>query len=213
MIGLSTTAQLLRGTLTAPKTSVDCPWNTTYQDDTFFQTSVGRTSGTTPFTLVPAPTTVGPGIRKVLSILLQNQDTAPVTFAVVYQDGSNTYFIAVFTLQVGETLQYEDGAGWNVLTVNGAIKIGNAPQDSAASSIASSTASQFSASLNSQSTNIASESTAISSLAAGAGGGGATLSAVSTSLAAVSTQQGTDEGTIAADSATASACRSSFGFP
>jgi hypothetical protein len=65
------------------------------------KSSDGVLNGTSPVTLVAAPTA---GVRRVIkTITIQNRDTAPVTIAVNFDNNSNLRKIANITLQVNDT--------------------------------------------------------------------------------------------------------------
>lgn len=68
--------------------------------------------------------------RNIKSVVIHNTNaTSPNTISVVIANGAanaNMYTLYAYTLQPGETLQYFDSSGWQVLDVNGNIKVTSA---------------------------------------------------------------------------------------
>ena len=78
--------------------------------------SVGNMNGTTPVNLVSGGSATDSLV--VDHIAIYNRDTANVTVTVSH----GSVVLRVVTLTPGETLEFNEGNGWKVLTVNGSIK-------------------------------------------------------------------------------------------
>jgi hypothetical protein len=86
----------------------------------------GVTAGTTDTEMVPAPTQQWGGgiVRDIKNIQVYNPDTSAATVTIQILDGTTKCTMIKATLQPTETLAYEEGAGWQVLTANGVLKVG-----------------------------------------------------------------------------------------
>jgi hypothetical protein len=119
---LDAATKKLQVVLAGAKTSLDCPWVTTWADmsSTAFTpgSSNGLTNGVTAVDIVAAS---GLTQRQVKGISLFNGDTGAVTASILYNDNSTLRVLIKVVLQVGETLLY-DGTSWRVLDATGAQK-------------------------------------------------------------------------------------------
>lgn len=77
--------------------------------------TVTSTNNTTDVTIVPAPELHG-RIRNVHTIFVHNKDDATVTVTVKLDDSGTETVQTQISLRAGETLVYEDQAGWTVIT-------------------------------------------------------------------------------------------------
>lgn len=73
------------------------------------------TNNTTAVTAVAAPGASTQ--RQVKQLTVQNADTASAAVIVRYNDNSTTRVLVRSTLAVNETLQYNDGLGWQILGI------------------------------------------------------------------------------------------------
>ena len=73
-----------------------------------------ETNGATLVDICPAPSINGT-IRNVHHICVHNSDSASVTVTISLNDNGTTRKIKTSTLTAGQSLVYEDGAGWQVL--------------------------------------------------------------------------------------------------
>jgi hypothetical protein len=74
----------------------------------------------TTTTVVPAPTA---GAQREIENLTLNARGGANTVTVELFDGTTAYRLASVALAAGETLEYEDGVGWHVLTAVGELKV------------------------------------------------------------------------------------------
>src|SRR5688572_2858332 len=79
------------------------------------------TNNTTDVSIVDAPGTQGV-IRQVASIFVYNKDTTAATVTIKKDDAGTETILVKVTVATGESLYYESGRGWYVLTTSGAIK-------------------------------------------------------------------------------------------
>lgn len=189
---LDATTKSIRAFLSAapssnqPIYSVDFTENT---DTTIVgKNSDGLLNGSTPVTLVAAPTS---GIqRQVKTLTIYNADTSPITVTVEMLNGANQRTIIKRQVLTGQELQYEYSTGWTVAQVSNsgvvsvtsnelsagvALEASNrVSADNALSNVISALASAHNALSNRVSTNSA------------AGGGGGSVT--STELSAASAQ-------------------------
>lgn len=78
------------------------------------------TNNATPVTLVGSPAS---GYKRVIDyISIHNTDTTANTVTIVLDVSSTDYILAVVTLGTNERLEYVEGAGFRVLTVDGSLK-------------------------------------------------------------------------------------------
>jgi len=82
--------------------------------------SDGLTAGTTPVAWLPAPAAIRSRVLRFGTV--QNADTAPAILTVNLNNNGTRRAIWQGTLQVGDTLIYEEGHGFSVLDTNGQIK-------------------------------------------------------------------------------------------
>lgn len=80
------------------------------------------TNGATPVEAIPAPDSTES--RQVKSLTIYNADSQANTVTVQYNNNATIRIIIVKALAPGETLQYTDGIGWEVLEVPAAVFIG-----------------------------------------------------------------------------------------
>lgn len=178
MIAFDTTTRKLQFVLSAPKTTNNSPWTSHWQDGETgpVQALFGNTSGVTAVDVVPAPAALANGSRRLRFVSLSNQDTAAITVTVQYVDtsgGVSTHILTVVTLAQGETLMYEEGAGWISTDTTGSLKqVSNATIASQAlstaqlvSSLASSASLGLLPSVSSQASSLAAAETTVSSQA------------------------------------------------
>ncbi len=150
-----------------------CQWIASWEDKNV-ATQFGETDDTTPVTVVPAPSAQSSGTRKLSSFSLYNSDTAAVAVTVTYADstGPSTHVLQSITLQAGESLIYEQNSGWSGLDTQGNTKVAsNTVQVSTALStalVASSQASNATASNAAQSTSISTLTTNLAAVSSAA---------------------------------------------
>lgn len=85
--------------------------------------AVANTNSTTPVTLLSAPASLS---QKIVDYLvIHNADTVLSTVTVYINSSSTTYKLAEITLDVGERLEYQEGAGFRTLLSTGELKIGD----------------------------------------------------------------------------------------
>ena len=125
MLILDATTKKLQVLLGGAKTTNDCPWVASWVDTkaaTFSlpDSSNGVTSGATPVDTVASPG--ASTYRKLTNFLLINADTVATTVIIRYNDNGTTRDVYKSILLVNEVLQYNDGEGWIVTDINGAIK-------------------------------------------------------------------------------------------
>ena len=154
-IALDSTTRSLTVVLAGAKTSLDAQFIATYEDRPVSPalgntalavpfTNQGTTNGVTAAVVMPSPAGL-PAYRRVLkSLQFNNVDTGAITVTFNFVDtaGSTTKLVT-FVLQTGEYIGYEDGYGFDVFDVNGALKSQNA-NTSAATSTAQAAGSQAS---------------------------------------------------------------------
>lgn len=137
MIFLDATTRSLQVNLAGAVTTNQLPIVASYLD--INQTSFSAvnasantlaTNSTTAVTPVAAPASGNTRQLKYLSI--QNDDTAPATVIVEYNDNGTLRQIVKATLQVNETLSFDAENGWQTITAAGAIK--SAPSNAGATS-------------------------------------------------------------------------------
>lgn len=148
MHSLTSPTQTITAQLAGAKTTTEVQIIATWEDVPLIQTAPGGqpvegvqttlTTGIAAVTIVPAP----PANlrRKVTKLTILNQDTVAQTPSIKFADSSASAPAATATifapvLQTLESAQYDQGAGWSCLDVNGALK-----SQAAATSSASSTA-------------------------------------------------------------------------
>ncbi len=120
--------------LSGAKTANDANCFATYKDLDTVQgnviggsSQVGTTNGTAAATIVSAPTSTGPGgvvsqRRVVNNLTIFNADTAAITASLQLTDGTTSSLITKEVLAVGDTLMFNEGMGFKVLTSSGATK-------------------------------------------------------------------------------------------
>jgi hypothetical protein len=125
MFFLDTVSKSFQIVLAAAATTNDCPWTVTWADltTTTFTAGAGdgTSSGTTLVSVVSAPPTATQ--RQIKYFSLFNADTVATQVFVQVMDSSAFVMLAP-TLDVGETLIYDEHNGWQVLQVGGGIKAG-----------------------------------------------------------------------------------------
>lgn len=135
MIALDTTTRTLEVVLASAKTSVDCPWISSYEDvPNYRPTTVppanpilsenGTTNGATAVTIMSASGTAGTfSTRQLRSFNLSNQDTATITVSIQLNDnGTRRKVIGPYNLDPSETLIFEDMVGWATMAADGSRK-------------------------------------------------------------------------------------------
>lgn len=122
MLNLSSTSHKLQVVLAAAKTTNDLPVVVSLASHKGGNRGTGvdllapqlsTTNGVTAVDILDAPATANDTIS-VQSITINNADTVATTVTVRFYSGGSTYTMNKTTLQVGETLCYEDGQGWYV---------------------------------------------------------------------------------------------------
>ncbi len=130
MISLNKSTKKLQAVLGGAVTTTELDFVTTYRDGDLqerfsWPSQDGVTTGATAVDIVDAPG-VSSEDRIVNSITIHNVDTVNQTVTIQFvnsvtgSDVTRTIFKA--TLATLETLVYEDGAGWSVLTATGSTK-------------------------------------------------------------------------------------------
>lgn len=77
-------------------------------------------AGTSDVVICTAPENLV--VRDIDSICVRNNDTAAVTWRLSYYDGATQYRLVTVTIPTLETLQYESGLGWRVITASGQVR-------------------------------------------------------------------------------------------
>lgn len=131
MITLDGTSELIELVLGGVVTSTQLDFTSNYVDisqSTFALSAVSNNNGTsndtTDVTVVGSPG--ASTSRQVKYISIYNSDTAAADVTVKFNTGAADRIIGIWTLSVGDTLEYVDGKGWNVLDSTGSIKRVNA---------------------------------------------------------------------------------------
>lgn len=78
-------------------------------------------NGATAVDIVTSPS--AGNIRQVKHVNIYNNDTAPMTVTVRFNNNATLRTILTVVLQVGERIQYNDFDGWHVFTALGAVKV------------------------------------------------------------------------------------------
>lgn len=127
--------------LSGAVTTTECPMTVTYEEGTQGRAARSTKDGiTTSGTAVDLLVGSGTG-KKITGFSINNADTVAVTVTVRFYNASGTTrIVRVCTLQVNETLGWEEGNGWYATDANGNVKTTSAAADSANISIALSTA-------------------------------------------------------------------------
>jgi len=125
MLCLPTTTDSLELELGAAQTSAAMHVTTTYRDITSTTFTPGETvtvsNGTTPVTIAAAPG-AGSTQRLIDYLSVYNNDTAAKQVTIRRNLNSTIRTLISVSLGVGETLEYLDAVGWQVLTNNGSVK-------------------------------------------------------------------------------------------
>jgi hypothetical protein len=112
---LDTTNKSVKVALASAKTTNELDITASWEDitPTTFTPGAGDiiSNGTTPVVAVPSPASTTQ--RRVKYISIYNSDTTPAIVTVSYANGANSRTITKQTLAVGETLQYNNQAGWD----------------------------------------------------------------------------------------------------
>jgi hypothetical protein len=126
MIELNSTRSLeiiLDGAITTNQ----LPFTATYIDhdpaapSTTLTPADGQTNNTTAVTMVSAPAV---GIQRTIKrVNVYNADTAQATVTIRINNGGTMRVQLTVTIQTGERIEYEDGEGFRVFTVTGAVKV------------------------------------------------------------------------------------------
>lgn len=124
MIRLDTINRTLSIVLTEAKTTNDLQVVVSYSDKTSTTynggTQLSNINGTTPVTICAAPADAT--IRGIDFISVYNADTLAKTVQIQILDTATSYQLVDVTLQVNDKLIYTDGAGWQVININGSVK-------------------------------------------------------------------------------------------
>lgn len=116
MINLDLTTRKLQVVLAGAITTNQLPVVVSYQDVTpvgiMQGTQLKNTNSTTAVDICDAPP-VPTSRRQVMTITIENNDSASSTVTVRLNESGTSYIIATRALAVGETLQYHDGFGWS----------------------------------------------------------------------------------------------------
>ena len=187
--------------LSAPETANKLPWEACWELYTAGaigrpsdvpQSQGGLSNGTAAVQVVPPPPNTNQKMR-LRNFMLSNADTAAAT--VLWQkyisDTLVTRTLFQCTLQVNETLQYNDNDGWQVLDANGEVKSSSTSALAVAASVATSAGLTSSTAQSTATSNGTASSTATSvglvasqstSVATSAGLAGSAASSSATSL-------------------------------
>lgn len=176
----------------------------TYSQNDFPANNTGSLNGVTAVTLMPVPTGIPQYKRRLRSLQIFNADNAQVTVSVQILDssGPTTSVIYKVTLQTGENLEYEEGYGFSVTDVNGALK-----SQSSTTSSATSTADSKAVSAGTAASTASSQA-----VSAGTAASAASSQAVSAGTTASTASSNQSLGSSAGWSTTLSKTKSSFGF-
>lgn len=124
MLSLDTTSKTIRIELGGAVTTNQLNYSASWADLTTTTFTPGTTetvsNSLTPVTLVSAPASLVQ--RRVQAIVIYNKDTVAASILVELKVSSTAYVIFGCTLQSKETLIYEDGKGWQILTTAGKLK-------------------------------------------------------------------------------------------
>jgi hypothetical protein len=93
--------------------------NTTSSSITPLRT-VTNTNNTTSVTLVSSPSASNQRVVDYLSIY--NADTAAVTPTILFNDNGTVYELFSASIQPGEKIEYQEGNGFSVISLNGGVK-------------------------------------------------------------------------------------------
>lgn len=123
MIILDATNESVQAVLAAPATTNELQFTSSFVDVTT-STYVpggndGVTTGTSDVTIVAAPSASTQ--RQVKQITVYNADTVAATVTMIKDVGGTNRILCKVTLQVADTLQYNDGEGFKVITTSGGI--------------------------------------------------------------------------------------------
>ncbi len=125
MINLDLTTRKLQAVLFGAVTANQLPCVVSYQDNTptgsTYGTQLKNTNSTTAVDICDAPA-VTTTRRQIMSVSIQNLDTAAAIVTVRFNDNGTSYTIVKVTLSIGDELQFNDGDGWKVITSTGAVK-------------------------------------------------------------------------------------------
>ena len=81
----------------------------------------GSSNNTTPVTIVGSPSS---GFaRQVRVIMIENNDTSPITVTVRFNNGSVTRIVMKATIAAGESLCYSNTSGWKTEDANGLLEL------------------------------------------------------------------------------------------
>ena len=124
MIFLESSTTILQVILAANVATNQLPFFASWADmsSTNFLPSAtyGTTNNSTAVTIVAAP---GAGLqRQVKYIDINNADTAAAAITVRHFDGTNIHKLVLATIDVNESLVYDEHNGWQVITSTGAVK-------------------------------------------------------------------------------------------
>ena len=113
---------VLGGSVATNQAQCVSTWRDIKSDGTFTPgRTVTNTNNTTAVNVVPAP---GASTQRVVDTLsIYNNDTAAITLTVRFDANGTEYIIRKVTLQAGESLEYQEGAGWNVIAATGIRKM------------------------------------------------------------------------------------------
>lgn len=136
MLVLQSTTDTIEVDLLAAHTTNALPFFASWRDITTTAYSPGNSKGTTNGTTdVVAVTAPAASTQRVIDFFcIRNRDTVAHTVTVRYVDNTTEYDIVTFALAVGDVLQYSDGAGWQVFSNNGSVKMAISQGSNSASS-------------------------------------------------------------------------------
>ncbi len=124
MLLLDSTAKTLELALTGAATSTPLVYYVTWADHTSTAFTPGSDHGNLstvdPIVVVEAPAAAAQ--RQVKFMSVRNADTDQATVRVLVVEGDDAFEIARVVLEVGDLLQYTDGAGFSVMNQGGSIK-------------------------------------------------------------------------------------------
>src|SRR3990172_1600953 len=128
MIRLDTATKVIRLYLDNPVATNELDWNASWDDlkpsitRAFTPMAVnGASNGTTPVVMVTAPSALHYNNVKYISV--HNNDTVQRGITIELFDGVNSRILITASLQTADTLIYNDGAGWVLMSENGSIRI------------------------------------------------------------------------------------------
>lgn len=113
---------VLSGAVATNQAHVYAAWRDIKADGTFTPSNQDtETNNTTDVDLVPSP--AASTYRVVDYASVYNNDTAAITVTVKFDNNGTERIFLKATLQSGESLEYQEGSGWNVRNASGVRKL------------------------------------------------------------------------------------------